>query len=281
MRRANPTVEFAPHAADTHGPPPMSISALYTSSTGVQAGSAYLDVVANNLANVNTTAYKTQQVSFADLLYTLLPGGAPGAAATSPGPDQVGSGVTVSAVTGLFTQGALNPTSQPYDLAISGEGFFNVLLPDGSVGFTRAGNFAVDANGTLVSVDGFPLADGIVIPPGVDQVTIGADGTVTAATPDGLVTLGQITLTQFVNPAGLLRVGDNTFAASPSSGAAVTGVPGTGSLGTLNQGFLEQSNVEPVNELVNLIVAQQTFTFNTRAVAAENLTLQATLDLIP
>jgi flagellar basal-body rod protein FlgG len=261
----------------------MLIPALYATSTGLQATSALLDVVSNNIANSATTGFKTAQMTFQDLLSIGQP---PGATANPPGVappqgQQIGAGVAVDAVTGLFTQGTLTPTNQQLDLAVTGQGFFSVQLPDGTTGYTRAGNLTANANGQLVTSDGFLLAGGITLPANAASVSIAADGTVTATLSDGTTQpIGNITLTNFQNPAGLSRIGDTTFAASAVSGAPAVGTPGANGLGTISQGFLEQSNVDLTSELVNLIVAQRTFQFNTQAFQVENQTLQATSALI-
>jgi flagellar basal-body rod protein FlgG len=260
----------------------MPIAAIFTSNTGLQAASTFLDVTSNNIANSDTTGFKTQQTTFQDLLYVGLP---PGAAATQgttpPGGLQFGTGAVVDDVTGLFTQGPLTQTNNQLDLAVSGEGLFAVTLPDGTTGYTRAGNFTADATGQLVTSDGFRLAGGIVLPVGTSAVSISASGVVSATTPNGVVQVGNIALTRFQNNSGLVRVGRTTFVAGPSAGAATTGAPGTNGLGTLSQGFLERSNVEVVTELVNLLIAQRTFAFNSQAIQIENQVLQATTALIP
>jgi flagellar basal-body rod protein FlgG len=198
-----------------------------------------------------------------------------------PQGQQIGAGVAVDGITGLFTQGGLTPTNQPFDLAISGQGFFSVTLPDGTTGYTRAGNLTANANGQLVTSDGFPLADAITIPANTSSVSVGPDGTVTATLADGTQqVIGNITLTQFQNPAGLSRVGNTTFIATAVSGTPTTGTPGTNGLGIISQGFLEQSNVDLTTELINLIVAQRTFQFNAQAIIAESQTLQTTTTLI-
>lgn len=259
----------------------MPIGALYVSNTGLQAATRFLDVVSNNIANSSTTGFKTEQITFQDLLYTAFRAGAPTPGVTPPGGNQLGFGTVVDDVTGLFTQGPLTQTGRPLDLAITGRGLFAVTLPDGTTGYTRAGNFNVNAAGQFVTTDGLLLAGGIVLPPNTSSVTVGADGTVTAVTPAGTQQVGQIQLTDFRNPNGLIRLGNNVFTAGPTAGDAITGAPGTNGLGTLSQGFLEQSNVELVTELTNLLIAQRTFTFNTQAIQVENATLQSTLDLIP
>ncbi|QJW97866.1 Flagellar basal-body rod protein FlgG [Frigoriglobus tundricola] len=261
----------------------MLIGALSTSGSGVMAASTYLDTAGNNIANSNTTGYKTQTIAFQDLFYTgLAPGTATSQNTRSPTGAQIGSGVNVSSIGGLFTQGTLAQTGRQFDLAISGQGFFPVSLGSGQTGYTRAGNFTTNANGQLVSSDGFLLGNGsIKVPSNASAVTVSGDGTVTATTPAGQQVLGTLTLTQFTNPEGLTRIGDTTFVAGPDSGAPVTGAPGTGGLGTITQGSLEQSNVDLPTELVNLIIAQSSFDYNTNALQVENETLQATVALIP
>lgn len=259
----------------------MLISALLASNTGLQAAATFLDVVSNNVANSNTPGFKTLQTTFQDLLYT---GQKPGAGATPgitpPGGQQLGSGVAVDATTGLFTQGGLTQTGVPLDVAITGPGFLAVTLPDGTTGYTRAGNLTADVTGQLVTPDGFRLADNIVLPPGTTAISISPAGVVSATTAAGVQQVGTITLTQFPNPAGLTRIGRTTFVASPNSGTPTTGAPGTNGLGTLSQGFLEQSNVDLTTELVNLLIAQRTFSFNSQAIQIENEVLQATTALI-
>lgn len=260
----------------------MPISAVYTSVSGLDAASSFLDVVSNNIANANTTGFKTSQVTFQDLLYT-QPAGGVGAATqgvTPPGPSQIGTGVVVDAITGLFTQGPLNASGGPFDVAIQGEGFFSVTLPDGTTGYTRAGNFTVDATGQFVSPDGFRLVTTATVPQGATNVSISNTGLVSATVAGALVQLGQINLTRFRNPGGLQRVGNTTFVATAATGDAITAAPGTNGNGTLTQGFLEGSNVQVVTELTNLIIAQQSFAFNARAITVENQVLQATTDLI-
>lgn len=262
----------------------MLFGALSVSNTGVQAASTYLDVVGNNIANSSTTGFKTRSISFADLLYTLATRPGVGFAAdglTTPTANNRGAGTAVGSVVPTFTQGPVQPTGQQFDVAISGPGFFAVTLPGGTTGYTRAGNFNLDAGGQLVTPDGYVLDPGITIPAESSSVSIAPDGTVIAVTPDNLELRGQIALTTFPNPSGLLAVGDNVFVAGAASGAAVTGTPGTQGLGTLSQGFLEGSNVELANELVNLIIAQNAFRFNAQAIVVENAALQATSDLIP
>ena len=263
----------------------MPSSSFFVSATGVQAASQFLDVTSNNVANSNTVGFKTAQVSFQDLLYSQFLAAAPTPGLTPPGDTQIGSGTVLNSVTGLFTQGALTPSTGPIDLAINGQGFFAVTLPDGTTAYTRAGNLSIDANGHIVTSEGFLLAGGvpggITVPTGTTSVSVSPDGTVTATTPTGTVPIGNITLTQFQNPESLTRIGNTAFQASPASSAPMTGTPGTNGLGTISQGFLEQSNVDLTTELTNLIIAQSTFQFNAQALTVENETLQTTTSLIP
>jgi flagellar basal-body rod protein FlgG len=259
----------------------MPITSLLTSNTGLQAASTFLDVVGNNVANSSTPGYKTAQTRFQDLLYTgLKPGAISTPGITPPGGTQIGTGTLIDDVAGLFTQGGLTMTGVPLDVAVTGEGFFAVTLADGTTGYTRAGNFTTDATGQIVTSEGFRLAGGLVVPPGTSSVSISAAGVVSATTAAGVVQVGNITLTRFQNPSGLLRIGNTTFTAGPGSGTATTGTPGTNGFGTLSQGFLEQSNVELTTELINLLIAQRTFSFNSQAIQIENEVLQATTALI-
>jgi flagellar basal-body rod protein FlgG len=260
----------------------MAISAVFTSVSGLDAATSFLDVVSNNVANANTTGFKTARVTFQDLLYLFESGGvgAAGQGVTPPGASQTGTGVAVDAITGLFTQGPLNMSGGQLDVAIQGEGFFSVTLPDGTIGYTRAGNFSLDSTGRFVSSDGFRLVTDAVVPSGASNVSIGTTGAISALVNGTVTQLGTLNLTRFTNPGGLLRVGNTTFVASAATGNPVTAAPGVGGNGTLQQGFLEGSNVEVVTELTNLIIAQQSFAFNARAITVENQVLQATTDLI-
>ena len=259
----------------------MLYSAISSSSTGIQAASSFLDVTSNNVANSSTPGYKTAQITFQDLLYTGAPAGATTQGVTPPGGIQIGNGVVVDSITGRFTQGGLEQSTGRFDLAITGEGFFSVTLPNGTTAYTRAGDFNIDNAGKLVTPQGYLLAGGILIPPQTSSISVASDGTVTALDSNGgAQVVGQLTLTRFVNPGGLSRFGDNVFTATPASGTGVTDAPNANGLGTVSTGSLEQSNVDVTSELVNLVIAQQAFQFNTQSLQIENQVLQATTDLI-
>jgi flagellar basal-body rod protein FlgG len=260
------------------------IEAIYTSDTGVIASQGFLDVTSNNLANLNTTAFKENQVRFQDLFYnTLSAAGHSAAVGSPPVATQLGHGVQISSTAKSFTEGPLENTGLPLDLAINGNGFFQLSVPGGGVRYTRDGTFHLDPTGRLVSAQGFLLQPPITVPPGTTQITVGTDGTVTVFTQSAPSTprvIGQITLVTFANPQGLIAVGNNQFAASPNSGSPVTAVPGTGGTGTIQQGFLEGSNVDVTTELTNLLIAQQTFVFNSEAIQIASQMLLTTAELV-
>lgn len=260
------------------------IKALFTSATGMRAQQTLVDVTSNNLANLNTTGFKKSQADFADLIY--ITERSPGADAAQglqvPTGLQVGSGVRVAGTTKLFGEGSLVNTGNQFDVAIEGDGFFQIALPDGSLRYTRDGAFRLNRDGALVTADGFQLQPQITIPPDAVSVGIGADGTVSVISSGSLNTstpVGQITLTRFVNPAGLSSEGRNQLAESASSGAPQISTPGQTGAGFLRQGFLERSNVDVVQELVNLILAQRAYEFNTRAVRTSDEMLSNTTNL--
>lgn len=255
----------------------MLYSALNVTSTGLQAASSLLDVVSNNIANSSTTGYKAGQATFQDLLYTMLnEAGANTKGITPPGEAQLGEGVVLDDVTTLFTQGTLTPTGQTFDLAISGDGFFPVRVADGTTAYTRRGDFTLNDSNQIATLEGYVLGPGLTIPSDASKITIRKDGAVTTVTPAGVATVGQLDIARFPNPSGLLRIGDTLFAATPVSGAAVVGTPGLEGRGIVVQELLEESNVNLASELTNLVVAQQSFLFNSQALQAENEALAAT-----
>lgn len=261
------------------------IRALFTASTGMIAQQFLVDSTANNLANANTNGYKRSEVEFQDLFYLTLrqPGGEILAAGgQNPTGLQLGNGVRVAGNTKVFTEGTLSNTGNPLDVAIQGEGFFQINFPDGTLRFTRDGAFRLNSTGQLVNADGFLLTPAITIPPETTQIVIGTDGTVSAVTPGSVtaVTVGTIQLARFANPAGLSAEGRNLFRETAASGAPTLQQPGQGGAGLLQQGFLELSNVDVVQELINLILAQRVYEFNTRAVRVSDQMLAATVELV-
>lgn len=246
------------------------IRALYTSSSGMQAQQLNLDTIANNLANVNTAGFKRTRVDFQDLLYQTFraPGTAGAQGTTIPTGIQVGHGSRPVAAQRIFSQGDFQQTENPLDLVIEGEGFFQVLRPDGTTAYTRAGAFKKDGGGRVVTSDGFPLQPAITIPIQASAVTVGTDGTVSVAIAGRKAAqqLGMIQLARFVNPAGLRSAGRNLFLPTEASGDAVVANPGAQGLGTLAQGFLEMSNVKVVEEMVAMITSQRAYEANSKAI---------------
>jgi len=248
------------------------LRAFFTSATGMRSQELMIDNTANNLANVNTNGFKRSQIDFADLQYAIQRSPGTEVAVGQPAPIgvEIGSGVRVLGTTKVFTPGVLEETGHPTDVAIEGDGFFKVTNANGDERYTRDGAFHPDAQGLLVTGDGFVLDGNITIPNGISpsSIQIGADGTVTGIQNGVLATLGQIQLYSFRNPAGLSSEGGNLYSQTPASGDAIAGTPGLEGLGTLRQFFLESSNVEVVKELVQLITAQRAYEINSRAVRA-------------
>jgi len=235
----------------------------------MQAQTYNLDTIANNLANVNTTGFRGNLARFQDLLYqTLKAPGAPIGASVVPVGQQVGLGVQVGSSEKIFTQGSLQQTSNPLDIAIEGDGFFQVTLPDGTTAYTRDGGFKEDASGAVVTSDGYFLQPQISIPSNALQVSVGTDGTVTALIPGATntTTLGQITLARFTNAPGLQPLGQNLFIQTEASGTPIVSQPGLNGAGILEGGYIEQSNVSLVNEMVNMIVAQRAYEANSKTI---------------
>ena len=255
------------------------IRALYTAASGMTAQQLNLDNIANNLANSSTTGFQQRRLQFSDLLYqnAVMPGSAATQQTTNASGLQVGLGVRPTTTETMQTQGDFNTTGNPLDLAISGGGFFQILLPNGQTGYTRAGSFHTDAQGNMVTADGNALQPAVTIPPDATTVSIGSDGTVSVVQPGQTQStqVGSIQLALFVNPGGLNSVGNNIYLATTASGDPVIGNPGGAEgLGTLQQGMLEQSNVSVVDEFVQMIVAQRSYESNSRVVKAADEMLQ-------
>lgn len=259
------------------------IKALFTSATGMNAQQLVVDNTANNLANVNTTGFKRSQMDFQDLIYVTQrsPGAASAQGLEVPTGLQIGSGVRVAGSTKLFSEGSLDLTGNPYDMAIEGEGFFKITLPSGDIRYSRDGAFRSNSKGELVTADGFFLDPKITIPQNALSVGIGTDGTVSVITA-GTTTpteLGKIPLVRFANPTGLSSEGRNLYAETAASGTPRELTAGTEGAGMIRQGFLERSNVEVVKELVNLILAQRAYEFNTRAIRTADEMLSNTTNI--
>jgi flagellar basal-body rod protein FlgG len=257
------------------------IRALYSAATGMESQQLNLDVISNNLANVNTAGFKKSKIEFQDLLYDNLtsPGADVGSGNVLPTGVQVGHGSNPVATSRIFTEGELTQTGERLDVAIQGDGFFEVQMPDGSLAYTRDGSLKTDSTGRVVTSDGLPVQGGFQpIPAGTTSVTISADGTVTTTGGTGTQTF-QVQLTRFANPAGLQATGRNLYTQTNASGSPETGNPGENGYGTLQQGYVESSNVKVVEEMVNMIVAQRAYEVNSKAVQAADEMMQISNNL--
>ena len=258
--------------------------ALRTAATGMAAQQTRTEVIANNLANVNTTGFKRGRAQFEDLLYQTMQGPQVlGSSETNTAPAiQVGRGTHLTAITRLHTQGALENTGRSLDVAIDGEGLFPVQLPNGTQAYTRDGSFQISDQGVLVTSDGYQIGAGIKIPNDVTDVTISATGVVSGSKGAGgeSTELGRIELARFANPSGLLNLGQNLYSATPASGEATTGYPSDEGMGRLVQGQLEGSNVEIVQEMVDMISAQRAYELNSKAVKAADEMSQTATEMI-
>ena len=252
--------------------------ALWVSKTGLEAQDLNLTTVSNNLANVSTTGFKKDRAVFEDLLYQVQrqPGANSSADTRLPSGLQLGTGVRTAGTQKIFTTGSLQITDQPLDLAINGRGFFQITLPDGTIGYTRDGTFHINDEGVVVNVNGYPLEPQITIPEQTNQLTISKDGIVQATLfgDPAPQELGQIETVDFINPAGLQAIGGNLFFETAASGAPQVGVPNEEGYGTIEQGALENSNVEVVEELVKMITVQRAYEMNSKVVSAADQMLQ-------
>ena len=258
--------------------------ALSIAATGMAAQQTNVETIANNLANMNTTGFKQQRAEFQDLLYQNIQ--TPGAQTSdqgtyAPNGIQIGAGVRTAAIYRITTQGDLQSTSNPYDVAVQGPGYFRIQQADGTDAYTRSGNFSLSPQGQLVTQDGLVVQPGIAIPQNTVSVTINAQGQVNATvagnnTPQ---TVGQLELTRFPNEAGLNAIGSNLFLETPASGSPQAGVPGSIGYGTIQQGYLETSNVNSVDEITALITAQRAYEMNSKVISAADQMLQQTAQL--
>lgn len=247
------------------------IDSLYIGATGMHAQQLNIDVIANNLANVNTAGFKRNRIDFEDLLYRAS-GGARAATAEPSRLPQTGMGTAIAATGKVFTVGDVKKTDQPLDLAIRGSGFFEVVLPDGDFGYTRSGAFQINNEGLLTTQDGHLLSASIQLPPDATGITVEANGRVTVTVPGERhpLEIGHVELVNFINPAGLSPSGDNLYLAGRNSGDPLRGQVGENGTGSLAQGFLEASNVRLIDEMINLIVAQRAYEINAKVVQASD-----------
>jgi flagellar basal-body rod protein FlgG len=254
------------------------IRSLWISKTGLDAQQTQMDVISNNLANVSTSGFKRSRAVFEDLLYQTLrqPGAQSSQQTQLPSGLQLGTGVRPVATERIFTQGNLQQTSNNKDVAIQGSGFFQVLLPDGATAYTRDGSFQVDSQGQLVTSSGFVIQPALTIPANAESITVGRDGTVSVTQPGSTqpVQVGSLQLATFINPAGLQAMGENLYVETAASGNANTNTPGTNGAGLLSQGYVETSNVNVVEELVNMIQTQRAYEINSKAITTSDQMLQ-------
>ena len=255
------------------------LRALYSSASGMQSQQMNLDVISNNLANVNTTGFKMSRLQFQDMLYetTKEAGSAQGGGNQLPASLQVGQGAAPAATTRLFTQGEMSKTGNNFDLAIEGNGFFEVQTP-GALAYTRDGGFKPNKDGIIVTNEGYPVAGFQPVPQGTTGITITAGGDVTYTSPGGNSSF-KVQLSRFINPGGLDAMGHNLYKTTEASGTAETGTPGENGFGEIQQGYLELSNVSVVQEMVNLILAQRAYEVNSKAVQAADQMMQQSNNL--
>jgi flagellar basal-body rod protein FlgG len=259
------------------------IRALFTAASGMQAETLNIDVISNNLANVNTTGFKKSRAEFQDLLYQSIrePGAKSTISTEIPSGIQVGLGVKPVAVNKIFTQGNFKHTGNAMDLVIEGQGFFQVNMPDGNIAYTRCGSFSRDSTGRMVTSDGYPMEPAITIPADALSITIGDDGTVSVLRPGeaAATEVGAIQLAKFINPGGLKSLGKNLLQRTQASGDPIQGTPNLQGFGRISQGFQEMSNVDIVEELVGMIVAQRSYETNSKAITAADQMLKRVISL--
>ncbi len=258
------------------------LRAFSTAATGMSAQQTMVDAIANNLANMNTNGFKRAQINFQDLLYLKMraAGREISSGVTAPSGLEIGSGVRLASTSKIFTEGELQSTGRDLDVAIEGDGFFEVTDANGNLRYTRDGAFQVNANGQLVSASGYAISPGINIPSDATSIDIEKDGTVNVETASGSQVVGTLTLVRFANPAGLSAEGGNLYKETEASGAAQAGTPGQDGFGTILSKYLEKSNVEMVKELVNLITAQRGYEINSRCIRVGDEILRNTNMLI-
>ncbi len=259
------------------------VQSLYTASTGMNSMQSQIDTTANNISNVNTIGYKKSRAEFSDLMYKVMEyaGTATSDTTKSPTGIEIGLGSRVTAISKVFSEGSLKQTENNLDLAIVGKGFFKMELPDGTEVYSRNGAFKLDENGAIVNSDGYKMLPEIVVPEDATAINIGTDGIVTVIQPGqpAATQIGQVNLTNFINPAGLHATGDNLFLETDSSGQPTDGIPSIDGLGSIRQGFVEQSNVQLVVELTDLITGQRAYDANSKVITTSDEILQTVNNL--
>jgi flagellar basal-body rod protein FlgG len=251
--------------------------ALWSAKTGLDAQNTQMGIIANNLANANTTGFKSDRAAFQDLMYqNVRQVGAQSTQNTQYSTGlTLGTGVRIVSTQKNYAQGSVTQTSGPLDLSVSGRGFFQITMPDGTLAYTRDGTLTLDNQGNVVTASGYPLSPALTVPVGTQSITVGTDGVVTALSAANKTTqIGQVQLADFVNEEGLSPTGNNLLIESAASGAPQTGTPGTNGLGTVQQGSLETSNVNTVTELVNMIECQRAYEMNSKAITTADQMLQ-------
>ncbi len=259
------------------------LRSLYTAATGMIAQQTQIDVVSNNISNVNTIGYKKQRAEFADLFYQTMEYAGTSTSTTTQSPTgiSVGLGARPTAITKIFSQGNFKETGNNLDVAIQGDGFFQVQLPDGRIAYTRDGAFKIDANGSLVTSDGYKIIPEITIPADTVQISIGTDGVVSVleAGQTNMQQIGQIQIAKFINPAGLHSLGSNLYINTSASGDPITTTPGLDGTGETRQGFIEMSNVQLVDEMTDLITGQRAYDAASKAIMTSDQMLQTVNNL--
>lgn len=259
------------------------LRAFSTAATGMTAQQMMVDIIANNLANINTNGFKRSQINFQDLLYVEMQaeGTEVASGITSPGGLEIGTGVRAASNVKIYTQGELQTTSNSLDIAIGGDGFLQVVMPSGEIKYTRDGALQINATGQLVTSGGYSIEPAITVPLDATSITIEKDGGVNVTDSSGSQSVvGNIQLARFPNPSGLSSDGDNLLSETEASGTPTTGTPGDSGFGTIQSGFLEKSNVQMVTELVNLITAQRAYEINSRAIKAGDDMLQTANSIV-
>jgi len=254
------------------------IRSLYTAATGMIAQQTQIDTTSNNISNVNTIGYKKQRAEFADLMYQTMEYAGTSTSDTTRSPTgiEIGLGVRPTAISKQFTQGNFKETGNSLDMAITGNGFFQIQLPDGTTAYTRNGSFKLDADGNVVNSDGYQLIPQLTIPADATEITVGVDGMVSVLQAGATATtqIGQIELANFINPAGLHSMGDNNYINTSASGDAIVSTPGLNGLGQTRQQFVEMSNVQLVEEMTDLITGQRAYEANSKAITTSDEMLQ-------